>query len=183
MATCSKCKKDIGFFSRTYTCIYCGKTLCKNCITKLEASANELRIYKLLNLPHADIICASTPIFSTRKDVACSSCAIQFKGEIAKIFNAIRSNKRIELLPETYRGRRNTIGSGIQIESDWHQDWKNCDWDLVTQAKYLDCDCVMHIERMRDTETVEERKDNGNGYYKRSFTIWKKVGIAYKLRK
>lgn len=183
MATCSKCKKDIGFFSRTYTCLYCGKTLCKKCITKLDAPDEILRIYGLLNLPHADVICSSTPLFSTRKDVSCTSCAVQFKTEIAKIFNSMRSTVKVELLPATYHGRRNIIGGGIEIESGWHQDWDCCDSELIVQARYYGCDCVMKIEKYRDTETVEERKDNGKGYYTRSYTIWKKVGIAYKLRK
>lgn len=183
MATCFKCKKDIGFFSRTYTCIYCGKTLCKNCITKLEAPNKILAIYRLLGLPHADIICADVPIISTRKDVACSTCALKFKAEVAKIFNAIRSTVKVELLPITYHGKRNTVGYGIEIESDWHQDWTDCDIDLIAQARYYGCDCVMKIEKDRDTETVEEPKDNGNGYYTRSYTIWKKSGIAYKLKK
>lgn len=183
MATCSKCKKDIGFFSRTYTCIYCGKTLCKNCITKLDASNDILRIYELLNLPHADVICSPAPFFSTRKDVACSTCALKFKDEVTKIFNAMCSTAKAELLPSTYHGKRNTIGNGIEIESGWHQDWTDCDSDLVAQAHYYGCDCVMQIEKSRDTETVEEPKDNGKGTYTRSYTIWKKSGIAYKLKK
>lgn len=183
MATCSKCKKDIGFFSRTYTCLYCGKTLCKNCVTKLEGSESVLSIYRLLDLPHADIICSSAPLFSTRKDVACVSCASRFTTEVTRIQSAINSTAKVELLPATYHGRRNVIGNGIAIHSDWHQDWDCCDDDLIAQAHYYGCDCVMQIEKDRATEMVEESKDNGKGYYKRSYTVWQKSGIAYKLKK
>lgn len=183
MATCSKCKKDIGFFSRTYICLYCGKTLCKNCIIKLESSESVLSIYRLLDLPHADIICSPAPFFSTRKDVACVSCASKFTTEVARIQSAINSTAKVELLPATYHGRRNVIGNGIAIHSDWYQDWDCCDDDLIAQAHYYGCDCVMQIEKARTTETVEERKDNGKGYYKRAYTVWQKSGIAYKLKK
>ena len=95
----------------------------------------------------------------------------------------MHSTAKVELLPSTYHGRRNTIGNGIEIESGWHQDWTDCDKDLVTLAHYYGCDYVMKIEKDRDTETVEELKDNGKGTYTRSYTIWKKRGIAYKLKK
>lgn len=183
MATCSKCKNDIGFFSRAYTCVYCGKTLCKNCINKLEASGDVLHIYRLLNLPYADVICSSIPIFNTRKDVACVSCLPRFTSEVFKIQSALNSCVKVELLPSTYHGKRNTIGKGVSIESSWHSDWNDCDNDLIAQARYYGCNCVMNIEKERDTETVEEEKDNGKGYYTRSYTIWKKTGIAYKTQK
>lgn len=183
MATCSKCKKDIGFLSRTYSCVYCGKTLCKDCITKLDAPNEVLYVYELLGLPHADVICDYAPVFKTRKDVACPSCATKFKSQINKIINAFRSSSQVEILPASYHGKRNIVGDGIEIESRWHRDWNDCDKELKAQAQYYGCDCVMHVERDRDTETVEERKDNGNGYYTRSYSIWKKRGIAYKLKK
>ena len=183
MATCFNCKKNIGFFSRTYTCVYCGKTLCKNCVIPLEAEHNIIRLYKLLGLPHADIICSPVPFISTRKDVACSSCALKFRSDIAEIRNALRSSAKVELLPATYHGRRNTVGEGIEIGSDWHADWTDCDDDLIFLAHYYGYDCVMNIEKDRDTETVEEEKDNGKGYYTRSYTIWQKKGTAYRLKK
>lgn len=183
MATCFNCKKKIGFFSRTYSCVYCGKTLCKNCITHLEADNRILSLYRLLGMPHADIICEPIPVFSTHKDVACSSCAVKFQSDIAKIYNTLRSTTKVELLPSTYHGSRNTVGEGIEIESGWHADWTDCDDDLIFLAHYYGYDCVMNIEKDRGTETEELEKDNGKGYYTRSYSIWKKSGIAYKLKR
>ena len=134
-------------------------------------------------MPHADIICEPTPVFSTHKDVACSSCAVKFQSDIAKIYNTLRSTTKVELLPSTYHGSRNTVGEGIEIESGWHADWTDCDDDLIFLAHYYGYDCVMNIEKDRGTETEELEKDNGKGYYTRSYTIWQKKGTAYRLKK
>lgn len=183
MATCSKCGKSIGFLSRTYSCVYCGRTLCSNCKETLEFPNKEIcGLYELLDLPYANIITSAVPLISTRKDVSCRACYYRFSSEVAKIQDALSSRKKIEMLPATYLGKRNTIGEGKFIESSWHSDWSDCDEELRAQAIYLGYDCVMNIKKERDTETVEETKDNGKGTYTRSYTVWKKSGYAYKLR-
>lgn len=132
-------------------------------------------------MPHADIICASVPLIKTRKDVSCNSCYSHFTKAINEVKAVIASNKKIELLPITYHGKRNTIGTGIPVSSNWHEDWDDCDEDLIALAIYHGCDCVMEIEKYRDTETYEETKDNGKGTYTRTVSIWQKEGMAYKI--
>lgn len=183
MATCSKCQKEIGIFGRVYTCLYCGKTLCKQCRKPLELPEGIGYTFELLDLPHANIICDSVPIIKTRKDVSCKECYPKFINAINIVRKVKNSNKKIELLPNTYKGKRNTIGSGIRIISEWHEDWSECDDDLRLLAIYNNCDCVLEIEKERDTETYEETKDNGKGTYTKSYTIWRKSGIAYPLKK
>ena len=183
MATCAKCGNNIGFLSRTYSCVYCGRTLCSNCKEVLKFPTGKIcNIYELLDLPYADIITREPPLISTRKDVSCKVCYYKFLSEVNKIKNAISSCKKIELLPATYRGKRKTIGEGKFLESLWHEDWADCDEELGAQAIYLGYDCVMNIEKERDTVTYEETKDNGKGTYTRSYTVWKKSGYAYKLK-
>lgn len=184
MAKCSVCGKDIGIFSRTYKCVYCGRTLCKNCITELEASGEILDTYRLLGLPYAGVL-GDCNFITTRRDVACSTCAVKFQTEVDKIFDALCSTEEVELLPSTYHGRRNVVGDGIEIESRWHKDWKCCDDELVAQAHYYDCDCVMKIERERETESecVHEGKGKGSSDRYYYYSVWKKSGIAYKLKK
>lgn len=183
MATCSNCNKKIGFFSRHYRCLYCGRSLCADCINITNATETIAEGLRIIKSPHIDDILSNT-IISTRKDVTCDIC---FKDKYIPMVNDIRqaidTSGNVELVSIAYKGKKPINGNGIHIVSRWHADWDDCDYDLKVLARYRGCDIVMHVNKDRDVETWEERKDNGNGTYTRSRTIWKKTGVAYKRNK
>lgn len=183
MATCSSCKKNIGFFSRHYHCLYCGKSLCGECIKETTPPEQISYVLRLADDPHAGDILSSSFI-STRKDVACASCfRDKYLPRLNELQRAIDTSESVELVSKSYKGRKPISGDGIEISSLWHSDWDNCDYDLKVLARLNDCDIVMNVDKERDVETWEEEKDNGKGTYTRSRTIWQKTGIAYKRAK
>lgn len=181
MAICSICKKKIVFFNRHYHCLYCGKSLCSDCIRTTKYTSDEGYAMELIDIPFVDSI-LSNSFLSTRKDVVCSSCyKSRYTPELNRVQRAISLSNSVELVSKNYKGHKAITDTGIAIESRWHRDWNDCDDDLKILARYYDCDIVMNVDRDRDTESWQENKDNGNGTYTRTRTIWKKTGIAYKL--
>lgn len=176
---CSKCKKKIGLFSRTYICFYCGKAFCSNCINDLKS--NNSYYFKLLEEPEY-VVFDDYNFIDTRKNIACSSCVSKFHEKNSRISKALNSKKEIELLPYTYKGRRNILGPGVEISSIDHKDWDMCDDDLRFLARYYDCDIVMDIRKHRYVSTYEEDKDNGKGTYTKTLVTWSKTGVAFKLK-
>lgn len=96
---------------------------------------------------------------------------------------AIDTADNVEIVSIHYKGKKPINGMGVHIESRWHGDWTDCDYDLKVMARYYGCEVVMHVDKQRDVETWEEDKDNGKGSYTRSRTIWKKTGFAFKRNK
>lgn len=183
MATCSSCKKNIGFFSRHYHCLYCGKSLCGDCIKVTTPPEQIGYVMELIDDPYSESILSQT-LISTRKDVACADCfRSRYIPRLNELQRAIDTASAVELVSKSYKGRKPIAGEGEVIESGWHADWDECDYDLKILARFNDCDIVMDVDKQRDVETWEERKDNGKGTYTRSRTIWKKTGVAYKRAK
>ena len=45
MATrCNKCKREIGLFSRVFTCGWCGKKLCSKCIEEVDFGSGASKV-------------------------------------------------------------------------------------------------------------------------------------------
>lgn len=183
MGICSKCGKKLGFFTREYKCIYCGKIFCKDCIKKIYPSDNIRYLWSLLDLPNLYCVCHGSHIFSTDQNVTCHSCYPKYLQQAEPVKEALLSTEEVELLPSTYFGKRNVIGERIEISSNWHTDWNDCDDDLIMQAHYYKCNCVMKIKKERREEEEEREKSNGKGTYTVTRVYWRKTGLACKVLK
>lgn len=166
MATrCNKCKKEIGIFSRVFTCSWCGIKLCSKCIEKVDfGSGSNKDLYELDE--------RKKPYYSITKlsYVLCPTCAKQFRQEIKSAEKSIIQSKNVELVSINYLGRKKYSGVPKRITSDWHRDKNECREDLRRLAAFNSYSIVI------DVKTEKELREYDN--YK--YNVFRMTGKAYK---
>ena len=165
MTRCNKCKREIGIFSRKFTCGWCGKELCSKCIEEVDfGSRSNKDLYELDE--------RKKPNYSITKlsYVLCPTCAKQFRQEIKNAEKAIMHSGNVELVSKNYLGKKKYFGTPKRITSDWHSDKDDCREELRRLAAYNSYSIVI------DVETESELQQDGNYKYK----VFRMTGKAYK---
>lgn len=162
---CNKCKREIGIFSRKFTCGWCGNKFCSKCIEKVDFGSD-------LNKYLYELNGRKKPNYSITKSshVLCPTCAKQFRQEIENVEKAIIHSGNVELVSKNFLGRKKYFGTPKSITSYWHKDKDECRDDLRMLAAYHSYSIVIGIE------TESELREDGNYKYR----VFRMTGKAYK---
>lgn len=168
---CSRCGKSLGLFTPSYTCSYCGRVLCSNCIQKVHYYSNSVKkwygyLYK-------------RPKFAFTKfsNVLCPSCATVFNKQQKNIKVALEHSTSVELVSANYKGKKNAGQCSRRIQSGWHRDKKDCMEELQIKSSLLGCRKVIKVSVETDTE--EEQSDTSKKGTHR-YTIFRLSGYCCK---
>lgn len=164
---CSLCGQEenhpwlFGKCVNIYTCDFCGKRICTNCVKEIEDDGIKYLLGSLENK------------YKEEEMNLCPECNNIYKRDYSKMRTAYLDNSDVEIVSINYKGKKEVSGEKYRIKSDF-----NCDKDvsldeLKSLARYLGCDIVIDVEFERDTDY--EETESGGTY---NYSVWRYSGIA-----
>lgn len=164
---CSICNKEFGFFTWKYECKSCGNFVCHSCT---------------ITLTKFDALCVDP--FNTQRpsdnfwtgNWSCLTCYdAYFKAICQRYLIAIKENSRIEVFPDTYKGKVALPNDdSILIRTTFYRNRDDVEYRLRVTAAFLGKNRVVTVKWKKKTESEPGTSNKGKHF----FTTWSASGLA-----